>query len=140
MGWKEYKQTLGVVHDFAEFQCPEYWVELRRADSLPYGETKGAGLTPEGLEELRRDPAKAEAARGKFEADLVDCILNWHIPDPRLPEDSLAAASLPLPRDTPDSLSVLPLEFILQMIVWLQEDSKIAEKVSKLKGISFGQP
>lgn len=146
MGWEEYKKKLGVKHNFAKFGCKEFWVKLRRLDSFPYGETRESkGVSPEGAEELLRDPKKAEEAREEIEGQLVDCILDWHITDPDIQDvkgvsDEDKVKSMPLPtKEDLTSLTKLPTEFIVAMFEWLRDDSDLAKKVPKGTGTSSGR-
>lgn len=147
MSWKEYKKKLGVKHTFEEFGCKEFWVKLRRVDSFSYGEAReGGGMTPEDIEEAKTDPKKAEEARDRMEADLIRCIMDWHITDPTIQgekgiSDEEKAKSMPIPtEDDLTSLKKLPSEFVIAMIEMVQSDSAIAQKVSKMTGTSSGQP
>ena len=147
MGWKEYQEKLGVRHTFTKFGCKEFWVELRRLDSLPYGETRQAGgTTPEELEEAKSDPKKADELRDKFEHDLVGSVMDWHITDPTIQDkpgisDEDKGKSMPIPTaDNITPLTKLPLEFVVQMMEWLESDSDVAKRVSKRTGTSSGQP
>lgn len=147
MGWKKYQETLSIKHDFSTFGCDDFWVKLRRLDSLPYGETREAGgMTAEELEEAKRDPVKAEEARDKMESDLIGCIVDWYITDPTIQEDPDVSDEdkkrpMPLPAaDDKTPLSKLPTEFVVAMIEWIADDSNIAKKVSKGIGTSSGRP
>lgn len=150
MGWKEYKEKLGIKHNFAKFGCKDFWVKLRRIDSYAYGETKKTdSMTPEELEkaveEAKKDKRKAEELRRRNERDLVGCIMEWNITDPTIQDDPDASreekeAPMPLPTvDDVTSLEKLPLEFIVAMMEWLEADSEIAKKISKATGTSSGQ-
>ncbi len=138
MGWKEYQEKIGVKHNFGKYGCEDFWVMLRRLDSFPYGETRGGeGMTAEDLEEAKVNPKKAAEARDKMEADLIGCILDWHIADPTIQDDKDVSAkekarSMPLPTiEDLSPLTKLPTEFIVYMIESLQRDSELAEKVKK---------
>ncbi len=145
MSWKEYKEKLGVKHNFAQFGCEDFWVVLRRLDSYPYGEAKESRATPVNVEELTKNPAEAEKVRKEIEDQLVDCILDWHIPDPTIQEredvsDEDKAKSMPLSmKDDLTSLDKLPSEFIASMFIWLREDSDLAKMVPKGTGTPSGQ-
>ena len=128
MGWKEYQAQLTEAHDFGEFGCPDFEVALRRIDSFPYGEMKAytsqaakvaevSKLAPEDPENVASFVAAAELN----DEVLVKCIARWNIPHPETGE------MLPLPSEDSASLDVLPSEFVAQMHIWLQEDSKLAE-------------
>lgn len=147
MGWKKYQETLTVKHEFSQFGCDEFWVKLRRLDSMPYGETREAGgMTPEELAEVQADPARAEEARDKMESDLIDVIADWYITDPTIQGDDAVSdeqkkAPMPLPTsEDKTSLMKLPTEFIVVMIEWIEADSNIAKRVSKRTGTSSGRP
>ena len=143
MGWKEYKEKLGVKHNFAQFGCKDFWVILRRLDSYPYGEAKESRAAPVDIDELTGNPEKAEKVRKEIEEQLIDCILDWHITDPDTPEDvsdEERARSMPIPtKGDLTSLDKLPSEFIAAMFIWLRDDSDLAKRVPKGTGTPSGR-
>jgi len=147
MSWNEYREKLGITHDFGKFGCGDFWVKLRRIDSFSYGESKksssaGGELT---VDEIRADPKLIEQQRSKVEEELVGCILAWHITDPTIQDDPDAsdeekAMSLPLPtKDNVTSLDKLPSEFLGAMFIWLRDDSDLAKRVPKGTGTPSGR-
>ena len=146
MGWKEYKEKLGVKHTFEQFGCKDFWVKLRRLDSFPYGKSKKSSSVSQGqLTEAASDPKKIEEYRKEIEDQLIVCILDWHIPDPTIQDnasvsDEDKAKSMPPPvSDDVTSLDKLPSEFIGAMFIWLREDSDLAKRVPKVKGTPSGR-
>lgn len=147
MGWKEYKEKLGIEHTFEQFGCGDFWVKLRRLDSFPYGETrKGSGKSQEQIaREVAENLEKAEEYRAEIESQLLDCLLDWHIADPTIQDDPGVsdedkARSMPLPtKDDMESLNKLPSEFIAAMFIWLREDSELARMVPKATGTPSGR-
>ena len=126
MGWNEYRKKQIVHHTFAEFGCEEFWVDLRKVDSFSYGEGKKKIGLAFDADKLLSDPKLAEQVRKENEGLLIDCIKAWHFEHPETGEE------LPLPTaEDVSSLDLLPMEFIAQMHIWLQEDSKLAALASK---------
>lgn len=120
MGWKEYQAQLSERHDFGEFGCPDFEVDLRRIDSFPYGEMKS--YTAQTSQLAARGGSGEAAAQTKINDEvLVKCVARWTFTHPKTGEP------LPLPAEDAVSLDVLPSEFIAQMHLWLQEDSKLAQ-------------
>ena len=143
MSWKEYQEKLGVRHSFEQFGCEDFWVVLRRLDSFPYGEVKESKATPIDIDELTKSPEKAEGIRREVEEQLLDCILDWYVTDPDVPEggsDEDKAKSMPVPtKEDLASLNKLPAEFIAAMFIWLREDSDLAKRVPKGTGTPSGR-
>ncbi len=119
MGWKEYQAQLTETHNFDEFGCPDFEVDLRRIDSFPYGEMKA--YTSQASELSTGSVLDLAAAAEINDEVLVKCIAAWSIPHPETGEE------LPLPSEDIASLDVLPSEFVARMHIWLQEDSKLAK-------------
>jgi len=104
MGWEDYLKSRAKRFTFADFGCPDFWVELRPLLSFPYGEAKR--LMSLAAEEA---PATIEAA----EALLAKCIIDWNLTHPETGE------LLALPSTDKSVLENLPGEFVLQMQRWL---------------------
>jgi len=138
VSWKEYQSKIGVKHNFAKFGCKEFWVKLRRLDSFSYGEAKdNRGVSSDEVEELLKDPKRADEARDEVEEQLIGCIMDWHITDPTIQNDKAVsdeekARSMPVPTEgDPTSLNKLPAEFIVFMFECLRDDSELAKSVPK---------
>lgn len=119
MGWKEYQEQITEPHDFGEFGCPDFKVDLRRVDSFPYGEMKA--YTSQASQLAAGGESDLTAAAKINDEVLVKCIARWNIPHPDTDE------VLPLPSKDISSLDVLPSEFVARLHIWLQEDSQLAQ-------------
>jgi len=147
MSWDKYKKT--AKHNFKDFGCPDFWVELLRLDAQPYGDR--TDVTDELDEETRtrleaviaggldneeaivqvalKDPGMARKVTELGDRQLARNIVNWNLTDPKTDED------LPVPtEDDSSSLQALPREFVAQMHTWLREDSELAQRIPKRKG------
>lgn len=130
MGWKAYNAQLAEPHDFSEFGCPDFKVDLRRIDSFPYGEVKS--YTAQAAELGVDEKTTLADVAVINDAVLVKCVTRWNIPHPETGE------VLPLPSEDPTSLDVLPSEFVAQLHIWLQEDSQLA-KMAPAGGAPVGK-
>lgn len=147
MSWEKYKKV--AKHNFKEFGCPSFWVELLRLDAQPYGER--TDVTNELDEEVRaqlealvtegmvdeaaaiqiavKHPDAAQQITELADKQLARNIANWNLTHPKTDEE------LPVPaEDDTSSLEALPREFVAQMHVWLREDSELAQRIPKKKG------
>ena len=131
MGWKEYQEQITEPHDFGEFGCPDFKVDLRRVDSFPYGEMKAYTAQASELKKIAKRAASEDdgitdeeafaSAAAINDQVLVKCVARWNIPHPDTGE------ILPLPSEDISSLDVLPSEFVARLHIWLQEDSQLAQ-------------
>jgi len=117
MGWREYLESRRKRYTFEDLGCPDFWVELRPLLTFPYGEIKdliAAAACPLASEE------DTEAAIEVAEKLLVNCIVDWNLPDPE------TGAILPLPKQDMSVLKRSPGEFIFSMQKWLIEEASTA--------------
>lgn len=147
MSWEKYKKT--AKHNFKDFGCPGFWVELLRLDALPYGESSDAtenldeetrsklesfiagGLVDEeaAMQIVLKDRETAQKVAELADQQLAKNIANWNLTNPQTDEE------LPVPtEEDTSSLKVLPREFVAQMHIWLREDSELAQRIPKKKG------
>jgi len=127
MSWKNYENT--VRHDFDEFSCPEFWVELVRLDSMPYGDAKDYINQAQEIANIEdeEDQTVASFKTGEDglnvnDRTLIRCISEWYFTDPDTGED------LPVPTfEDPGSLDRLPTEFITRMHQWMWADSNMTQ-------------
>ena len=124
-GWDLYFRKATVQFNLAELGCPDFWVKMRRLDTLPYGRTK---RYIEG--ELSPQEALAET-----EELLKELIVEWNLPDFENPEQAL-----PLPSEDPSVLEKLPSEFVAFFQKKLQETSQLASMVPQKSETSSGAP
>jgi len=86
--------------------CPNFWVLLIDPSTQPYGWLVKMGkgrrttdlteMPPEEIEEVFKDQKKM----------LIDLIVDWNITHPETGEP------LPIPRESNDSIDLLPIQFI----------------------------
>ena len=147
MSWEKYRKT--AKHNFKEFGCPGFWVELLRLDSQLYGDRTDAteefddetsaklkalvvgGLSDEeaSIQIAIQDPETAQKLVDLGNRQLAKHIVNWNLTDPKTNEE------LPLPtEDDFSSFDALPREFVTKMNDWLREDSELAQRIPKRKG------
>jgi hypothetical protein len=147
MSWEGYKKI--AKHNFKDFGCPGFWVELLRLDAQPYGDR--TDITDELDEETRtrletlvagglanedammqaalKDPDMARKITELGDRQLAKNIVDWNLTHPKTGEE------LPVPtEDDALSLQALPREFVAKMHAWLREDSELAQRIPKRKG------
>ena len=147
MSWDKYKKT--AKHNFKDFGCPDFWVELLRLDAQPYGDrtditdeldettrlaletVMAGGMADEEklMQAALKDPGLAQKVTDLGDRQLARNIVNWNLTDPKTDEE----LSVPSEDDTL-SLKALPREFVAQMHTWLREDSELAQRIPKKKG------
>ena len=132
MSWKAYLATLGVRHTFEKFGLPDFYVILRRVDSYPYANIKKRAPRQIDIAQLEANPELAAELQREQEDLLAQAVMEWNLTDPNTDQP------LALPKDDPTALDVLPTEFVVQLNMWLVEDSTLAKTVPNPRGISSG--
>lgn len=127
MSWETYRKNKTKEYTFESIGAPDFWVKMISMDTMRYGESKELR---EDTEKIQEESSDDDELMRKL---LSRYIIAWNLTDPDTDEP------MPVPSKDISALDKLPMDFIAQLNLWLEENSALKEMVPNARESFSGQ-